>query len=558
MDNLNNVADIMHTLVKSMKLIHSQMDFIMKSPDTLNQINDNILVLQDTYEKFKDIAPSIETIFPIAHLHGLFGNSMSKLWNFIKVSDIANETGASQTYILDTISSINDASDTYARYVNDPTMSNMYLSMMDQLSKLQPEDIKSQYAQYPYSHILYSQWIQHMLDSELHERDQIISILDDAKTKAVVDGALQMDLNMNMDQLTPHNFPVQRFGLMPVKQSLSVSELSCLYFGTCNSTKLHTIDEFIKLSRSRRTNVIAMFMVTPTPTAFTISKLYDPKEYADLVDPPSSGINDNTMERFNLIKFMNSSDETIPHFYNIKQFKVCSASKQWIIIRTLDGSNWDAMYNKVVHDDITANSLTVSDELASRIMRGASPRIKAIQSIKNALFSKHFITPKDIGSEIKYDNKTLINDLINIITGRIIDYVDKSLVPLPTSKLELENAIRDPMFVEIMNQEILASYLRTGVDTRFRAHKLIGSFVSDVDNSIVPQFSRALKMNMIEMGPKKKIFREHDETILRTRIYNIFVSIIKKSVNSTIRSKENIYEKLLIKNRLLKEMGEYV
>ena len=110
------------------------------------------------------------------------------------------------------------------------------------------------------------------------------------------------------------------------------------------------------------------------------------------------------------------------------------------------------------------------------------------------------------------------------------------------------------MFIEIINIEMLKSYAECGVDITLPIDELVSSFISDVDRTIVIQFARNLKMNMIEMGPKPRLFKEYKGEPLKTRLYNLFTDIIKKSVTSTIRSKENIYEKLLIKNNLLKAL----
>jgi hypothetical protein len=154
--------------------------------------------------------------------------------------------------------------------------------------------------------------------------------------------------------------------------------------------------------------------------------------------------------------------------------------------------------------------------------------------------------------EIKEENSAFINELINRITNNLVAYIDKSLTPLPTNKMGIELAIRDPKFVDIMRTELLRTFSDSGVDTLDQDFvELFSSFVAAVVGSIIVQFSRALKINMIERGPKIKMFKETAPEHLQTKLYAIFVDVIVYSLQSTIKSKENIYEKTFIKAYVL-------
>jgi hypothetical protein len=153
--------------------------------------------------------------------------------------------------------------------------------------------------------------------------------------------------------------------------------------------------------------------------------------------------------------------------------------------------------------------------------------------------------------DVKKSNKLLIQDLVNRITGRIIRYVDTSLMPLPENPRDLEVAISDPKFVEIMSEEFLKSYRECGISVDMPADEALGSFISDLESSIIIQFARSIKLNMIEIGPGREIFRTYSGEALKTRLYDIFVDVIKRSVSNSILTKENVYEKILIKDHYL-------
>ena len=126
---------------------------------------------------------------------------------------------------------------------------------------------------------------------------------------------------------------------------------------------------------------------------------------------------------------------------------------------------------------------------------------------------------------------------------------------MPENARGLEEAISDPRFNEILMEEFLASYAESGVDPKTPADELAGTFIADLENNIAIQFARNIKLNMIELGPDAKVFRDYHGDTLRTRLYNLFVDVIKRSVSSSIMTKENIYEKILIKDNLLEVLA---
>jgi hypothetical protein len=236
-----------------------------------------------------------------------------------------------------------------------------------------------------------------------------------------------------------------------------------------------------------------------------------------------------------MVKFFQSEGEL---WHNTEI--LCGADcPKFLVLRTLNGTTWDA-------------TDYVSPQIARKILRGASPRIQAIQKKKNEIFATHLKKPINSDMEIKEENSAFINELINRITNNLVAYIDKSLTPLPTNKMGIELAIRDPKFVDIMRTELLRTFSDSGVDTLDQDFvELFSSFVAAVVGSIIVQFSRALKINMIERGPKIKMFKETAPEHLQTKLYAIFVDVIVYSLQSTIKSKENIYEKTFIKAYVL-------
>jgi len=405
------------------------------------------------------------------------------------------------------------------------------------------------------STFIYAQYLQHMLDSDYKNKIEIYDMLERAKDSAIVDKKYKQKQNL------PNMAPLQRFGIVAACSSSRIDYIYKLYFGErCSECSL---ENFLNRAKSSRLNVLTITNISKSPVEYDIARLIDKDTAQDYIFNSEYGVNDKIMERFENIRELSSCEKEMG--YKINQH-VSSIGAQWIVLQSIGYSKiektkklWSAMTNKCIaisqsEFKPTLKKLLLPNSLIQKILRGPSQRIQSYQKPKNDKLMSMFVKPLNNEQEVKIDKKSLINNLIHRITNRILLYVDESLTPLPTTQQKLEEAIMDPMFTEIMNIEMLQSYSITGVDIKLPTYELVGSFISDVDNNIIVQFSRNLKNNMIEMGPSAKLFREYSGENLKTRLYNIFIEIIKKSIISTIKSKVNVYEMLLIKNNMLNEM----
>lgn len=432
-------------------------------------------------------------------------------------------TKASQTYLLELKSEIFEYISMAKTFLNLPENHANYIAFAIKI-KDAPDVVEQKYYNNNYSHKLFAVWLQYCIDNNKYDKNVLLSMAERAK-----DNAISMD-----ETVKPYDkskFPLQRFNMIPIIQSASISDISKHFF----KVKCSTIAKLTKSANMKSVGLLVMQLTTPRPMEYNIESLIDSNKVAKSFSPEEHGVSVRTLDRFRLTKF---SDQIGELWYKCERFctKVC---KKYILIRTLNGETWDAMDY-------------CSPEMAEKIMRGPSPRIWAVQKRNNDLFAKHLSKPINEDIVIKRENKSLIDDLIHRITNNLIEYVDKSLLPLPTSKIEIECAIRDPKFIEILNTETLRSFADSGIDTDSKTFaELMGSFASVVSDRIIVQFSRALKINMIERGPKLKLFKETSIENLPTKLYTIFVDVVKYSVESTIRSKENIFEKIIIKSHML-------
>lgn len=524
----------------------SRLDITIKMKTTIDELISTSTQLEDATTDAWIIANRIGTI----------DDDFEKLVEVIASIDLNTvSTSASHTYVLTTISDINSFLQYHRLFAANEVNQRIYNLLLSKVSSDKIEVAEQKYIEFPHAAIMFAQYLQSALD-RLSGPDQApyIHALERTKTRA---------LSANADEKSHISWHLQRFGLVPIKQHMTPSELIKFYFDASvvsGGKKMHVdkssgIEEFIAACKLKKVNVLVISAITQSPIEYDVSTLMETTPGVD----SSVGVSIPVLKKFNTvyknIAYDKNGHVTPPKHigFSVVRHVLSVTNTKYVIVRTLDGITWAAMRSSSTlersEDNVSSN---FSDAfLVDKIIRGSSSRINTYQKIKNAEFTKFVMVAPEMGESIKKSNKGLIQDLVNRITGRIIQYIDTSLVPLPTDPLGLETAISDPRFVEIMTNEFLKSYKECGVDSNRPADEFLGTFIADFETSIAIQFSRNIKLNMIELGPDAIVFRDYHGETLRTRLYNLFVDVIKRSITGSIMTKENIYEKILIKDHLL-------
>jgi hypothetical protein len=554
MDSIRTTVEYIRSLLKRAIQIDERVTYIYATsrPDVNVSFYNSVEKIKNAYEKLTSVDDTTEPM-KIGHLIGLCDTELRYIVNSVKSLNLTMMDNASNTYILATMSELNSFEHLFEQYASNTVKEDVNTYLVKRIVDKDDSEIENMYTSYPSATSLYASYLQYKFDNTEESKHQLYyNMLERAKTLSIVGNE-----HVKTEQPSKKTMPLQRYGVVAVRQHLTLDELSCLYLGNGCTSNTPDIASFITAAAVIKLNVLVIRNITKYPVEFNIWKLINKSDAQGFIFAEYTGVNEKIMERLDTISEINADNINERDYGYTSEPHVYKDGSDWIIIRTINGIHWDAMSNKKtivgLNEYAFSNDrLRVEDDVVKRVLRGPSPRIDVYNRNKNTIFQNIAKNPKNVDNDTKRDNKALIDTLIHRITNRIIAYVDKSLVPLPTSQSKLEAAILDPMFIEIANVEMLKTYAECGVDTTLPIDELVGTFISDVDMTIIVQFSRNLKMNMIEMGPKSKTFKEYKGDVLKTRLYNIFVDIIKKSVSSTIRSKENIYEKLLVKNNLLK------
>jgi hypothetical protein len=497
-----------------------------------NQVPEITNPLADAIQTIKQMRVTADTPpFELGAAIGACDQSFARIATVLaRFNPSETKSDVSPTFLITTAQEIGSFEAYHAIYLANGTSEAIYELIIPILMKKKLADVEAAYAAHPSGITLYAMYLQTAIDAEA---PGAIDALERAKTASLLSPGHAPLPTYDCD-----HWPMQRFGLMPVKRHMTEAELISFYFGGRSKTGAN----FVSVARAHKTSVIMLTYSTQNPVEYDISKLIDPVAAKGFIIPAAAGVNLAMLNRFALIR-RELADAARSCSFALTRHE---AGPRWIIVRSLDGgTHWDAMAESVAQ-------LTVDTRVADALTRGPSPRIDAANALVNTSFAAAFRRVPDVIDDIKADNKPLVNSLIGQITGRIVQYIDKKVVTAPAKQSEFEAIVNDPEIVAIMSDELLKSYAQCGISADAPPEEYLGSFIADAERDIIVQFARNLRLNTIELGPKPELWRDYSGPTLRTRLYNIFVDIIKRSVSSSLLRKESVYDKILIKDALLR------
>jgi hypothetical protein len=528
-------------LVISSKIVADRMKYILK-----DGADDVVLGQGKLVRLIKSLPPTIPkdptSAIELAVVIGAIDRTINLISCFAtSVNLFIDDTEASLTYIKETATEI----ERYRRKAVCASRSpEIYKKILMIVVKVNPHTVEKMVNKRLDGFVFLAIYLQDKLDNG---GGQIfIDILECAKSSALAPP--------KPDLLMKHN-RLQRASLIPVRQQLTISQLVAIYFGDTSGggVVINSIDIFSNIAQSRDINVLVIISTTPNPIAYDTLNMVNEEAAAPLIEDVHVGVNPKVMRRLNSIRRLNGTKlkyEVLRHEHK--------KGGRWVVVRTIDGETWDALSNNMMSKtkiSINPSSLFVERRIVDVITRGPSPRIHNYNKKKNGTFAKHLIPTIDDSESIKRDNSAVIERLIHIIYNNIVAYIDKSLSPLPTTPIGIEEAIRDPQFVAIMKEKIVESYAESGINVSVPSVELISTFVAAVDGTIMTRFAREIKRQMMDNGPNVRVFKELDGAALLTKLHESFTEIIKNSIYASIKSKENLYETLLVKDNILKALG---
>jgi hypothetical protein len=412
---------------------------------------------------------------------------------------------------------------------------------------------------------LYANLIQEILnqyDKNPTIETEIMSIVESDKDTVLSGEATSIFTDKKIHLTNP---PLQRFGLIPITDYLSLSQLLKIILvgtGIPYSDSL-TLAKLEKLAEKHsKYGFVIMNHIVFTPIEYNIRSLILKSAASSLIQPDEYGPTEKMVKRF----------RTIQSFKN-KKWKFSydvygkSVAENFFILETLEGDRYrclapwihDKQYYVPVHRVQPLINYITSKNKPSRVIEYQT------LAIKQAM--KHMFLPKALAME-SYEDKSsevpahVIRQEILFELKQLAKYIiDVEYHGNISTPLEIVNVLHDLRFRDMFYEKILGMYPKAVLlkDVQsfdagdFPFSELLSSFLVDLQNN-TRKFMKELHDGYVREPLKSEVFEAKEESRMIAINEKIFNSI-EKAIELVIRDKDNLYSSLHYKYMLLNFHG---
>lgn len=407
--------------------------------------------------------------------------------------------------------------------------------------------ISTQFSQFNNTVELYAQYLQDKLDNiadnNMVEKNKI-------KEADITDEIEKAKYGLFPSAELKHDINFQRFGLIPVWQSLSPETLSKLVLGllTSNTSKdpnrmyggysSKSLLETSNVFRESRVGLFVLVQIGKSQINFNFRTLTHKKTAQKYEHEQYTGVNDKLLKKYNNIKMLGVTDT--PTFKYDRLGDV--SSDKWVIVRTLDGNVFDVMGS--FSDDFYFNK-----NFIDKFERGTSSLINGYQQMSNEKISSFLKLPQDV----VLSPVTSFQDISSRVSRAVMDHLDKSLKTMPTDLKELYTISSGDEIEEIASKILIQSYENEGVDVdeNISESELSSTFLSSADY-IISIFVKYIKEGVAKYAFTEFMFKEKTQHALFIYIREGLSNIIQDAAKKAFDPQKDIYEKIFVKKSLLK------
>jgi len=391
--------------------------------------------------------------------------------------------------------------------------------------------VQDNYNLFPNTARIYAHFLQKIFDDNKSDSEIFINALDaleDAKLKS-----------FNLEQI-PQTMGLQRFGLIPIRQHLTYSEMlqyisammkyrvmgdSVLGGGVVGGGDRNGIN---RICKRYNIGVLLMHNVANTPIEFRFDHLVNRRLIVKISD--NAGVTKDVIQKYDVVRHISEDSKPLVKTTRLGD----TSSDNWVIVRTING----------VHYDIVKRS--TNKAFVDRVERGASPLIHTYQKIKNDCFSKHLVPAIDV----KYDTTPTFNpNLGTNITNNLRKYIDIKLKTVPTSVYDIFNMFVGNDIVEIVGNTIIQSYLE--FDKKTGCDEMNVTFLSTT-NYLILEFVKSVRILLSQSDLTKRIFVQKTPETLVTFLRLFLMRIVLQASQKVFHTQQTLYESLYVKHSLLK------
>jgi len=524
----NDILPFIKTYVRNLGIARSH---IYESQDRINTI------LSELSKYFIELEKNTESFFKLLHLTNNIRDGLSDIMYEINLDTDIHST-MSNTFLLDLDNELKKLNIKFEITIKtDTNLSHKYIHhVLPQLDVLDVKIVRDQFSKFKNTIILYSHYLQNKIDNE-EDQLYILNELENVK------------YNIFNDE-NDHTSTLQRFGVIPVWQSLTVDRLIQIttslvlgksernpnrMYGGYSTNILHNVSKIFKESHI---GICLLVEIGKSNITFDFKNLIHKKSVQKYNSIPYEGVNKNIINRLDIIKELNNVSEVESNIYDLGD----TTSDKWVIIRTVNGDLFDIL-------GVNISNFYFSKQFIDKFKRGSSKLIHNYQQLANNKIQSFLKLPQDV----VLNDKTQLHDIASRVNNSILQYLDAQLVPLPKNLKELYELSCGVEIEEIISKILIQSYENEGAnaDENKLESELSATFLANADY-IIFIFVKYIKEGIAKHNFTEFMFKEKTPHALYIYIRQSLIEIIQEASKKAFNPQKDIYEKISVKKSLLK------
>lgn len=490
------------------KFIENQFNDSIKLIETFNLIQKNVNVIDNIYNMLSDSDLSPENI--------------SSMWSGTKRNELENVL---KTIILKLKKHISVSKEYYPKLIR--SFGNTLLkfdNIENNIKLLRKDKLSIQLYVYVIKMYLFNN---NKTSVNVKMNDKFITMIEDYK-----DDIFNNNNKKFKHKSNPH---LLRYGVKPVTNCMKLNELTEIIFERVIKT-----DNFDKIANANKCTIIVIIKIVKNPVEYDISKLLndDPSNMTNI--NPSSGIDKNIVDKFNVVK-INSQD---PHKYHFDiEIYGSDTYDKTVILETLDGSTYRLM------ETVSSNHTNI---LKKNIKYQNTFRINNYNNIviNKALNNMFNEKPFNIEYAEETSNQTDMQIIRNTIYIKLYSLIEEIIVKDYNngdnikSLDDINDIIHNSKISETFFNALTELYMAVfGSETEHE--ELLSTYLSELNNLSV-KFERDIHKSYLDKKPSKSLIGD---------LFNIkryFEKILIQVLEDDLNDKYNLYSVVNMKSKILK------
>lgn len=384
--------------------------------------------------------------------------------------------------------------------------------------------------------------------------NKVLQLLEDDKNFYLIPTNYKLTSKKNIHLTNP---PINKFNLLPVTKSMSLSELFTKIIPKQTNGKI----SMSKYAKDNSVGFIVMHRVVYNPMEYSVRSVIKPEDKS-LTQPVEYGVTEKTIKRFNTIQQM------IPEAkwnFGTELIGDVAQMRAYFVIETLDGKTYRALAPWFESNTYAVPTHKLKALIAYITQTNKPTRISEYQKLKTSIAIKNMFLPKKIDLSVLSDKSIHIDmqQIQNALYESVMSVIKLNIKIKYTagtkikSNTDLNQIIHDTDISDAFYQIILRKY---DVGTKltkaqrysagdFPFSELLVSYIREL-RSITIRFMKELHNGYNRAPLPNDVFKLSKKEMVKS-IMDRLESIVEKAVLITVHHKNNIYSDMTYKYFLL-------